>query len=134
MPVDNTLAYRQPQPGAFVFLTGVDALKEIEDSSLVLAVDADAIVSDTEMPASIIPFCADMNDRIGVLAAKLDGVGNQVLHQQAEQAAIPLDDGQVANQDFGLVALDQVGQGFNAAGSQRLCRKLGNVQLTAPHL
>ena len=85
--LDDLAAHRQPDAGSRIGLLGVQALEDDEDPIGVLGVDADAVVRAAEAPEVVLAAGREAyRGRLG--AAKLDGVGDQVLKERYEQRAI----------------------------------------------
>src|SRR5205807_8954079 len=85
--LDNALAERQTDAGAGVFVARVQALKKHEDALKVFRCDADAVVPDGEQPLVVLLLGANLQLR-RALGAELDGVGDRVLEQAHQLAAI----------------------------------------------
>lgn len=82
MPLDDLLADREPDPGARVFVAGVQPLKDLENPLGLPRLDADAVIAHREPPVSRFALGGDVNPRRR-FAAKLERVTDQVLEHQA---------------------------------------------------
>jgi hypothetical protein len=83
----NFLAQAQADAGAFVFFSRVQASENIKDAIEVFWRNADAFVRHAEHPLTLGLASAHMHNR-GIVAPKLDGVGQQVLQQHGDLAAL----------------------------------------------
>src|SRR5687768_13951030 len=73
--VDDALADGQPDPGALVPATGMQALEHLEDALGVGHVDTDAVVNDRQPALPVNLFGADV-DAWWILGPVLDGVAD----------------------------------------------------------
>ena len=69
-------------------VAGMQTLKKPKDFLLVLGVDADAVVADSENPVSVLALGRDMHDGRPVRAAVFDGVADEVLEQLLQMRAV----------------------------------------------
>src|SRR5881409_899420 len=80
MALDNFFTHGQSDTSAGIILLGVQALKNHEDTTEILRVDANAVVAHAEHPVSLSRFDANMDTR-SCWSAKLDRVAQKILKE-----------------------------------------------------
>ncbi len=80
MPLDDFLAHREPNARAFVLIARVQALKNDENTIVILGVDTDAVVVHRKLPESPLSIDVDVNPGC-IGATKLQGVADQIGEQ-----------------------------------------------------
>jgi hypothetical protein len=99
MTFHNFLADGQPDAGAGILRPAVQALKNHEDALLVSRSDADAVVPDCKPPGAVVFLGRDLDNR-RLLAAKLEGIGEEILEELDELNFIALNGGQGSRTDL----------------------------------
>src|SRR5437868_91030 len=102
MPFDDLLADRQADTRSRVISPCVQPLEQGEDPFLVLRLDADAVIANTERPRTEVACGRNVHLRCFVRAVELDPVGDQVLKQLAELSRIALHHWQIITDYLGL--------------------------------
>src|SRR4051812_4160203 len=79
MQLDDLLAMRQTDAGAFVFAAGMQSLEDNKDPVQELPVNTNAVVLHEELPMPIVSYRPDIDGGAPVRFAKFDGIAEQVL-------------------------------------------------------
>lgn len=92
VPLDDSLADRESDSGALVFLLRVEALKDLEHALALGRVDSDPVVTYRQEPTAGLHSRPDVY--LGsAIAPELDGVAQEVLKQLAQLGRIAQDGG-----------------------------------------
>ena len=109
MTLHDPLADGEPDAGACILLTGVQALKQAKDACEISGLDANAVVGHGEPPDLCLLTGVHMHQRWFV-AAKLDRVTHQVLKKLSQLTGVCIHRWQVAMRDTRLAFLDRFSQ------------------------
>ena len=79
--LDDSLADRQPNAGAGIFVSRVESFKQAKDALLILCLDAEAVIADREEPAFAFPPRRYVYHRCSFWPAIFYRVTHQILEQ-----------------------------------------------------
>ena len=93
MPLDDPLAYRQPDPRPSILLTSVQTLENHKNPLGILRIDTDPVVFHTKHPFIFVASRTDVDNRSRI-ATELERIGNLVLKHLAQLGSITGNGGQ----------------------------------------